>query len=164
MEETQGPAKKDERHERGRRGEDLAARYLLSRGYTLVTRNWRPGASFEWPHEVALALKLRVQPALPSGEKKTRGGMRGEIDIVAWREGVLCFVEVKTRSSNLFGAPQEAVNRAKQRQICRLANAFVSVYAIEAACRFDVIEVWMPSDNSTPRIALHLNAFDFVEG
>jgi putative endonuclease len=156
----------DGRRERGQKGEELACKYLRSRGYALVARNWRPGAGVEWPEGALPALGPRAAEApvrLESPVRSERGGMRGEIDIVAWRDGVLCFVEVKTRSSNLFGAPQEAVTRAKQRQISRLANAFVGAFRVECACRFDVIEVWAPDDGSLPRIALRANAFDFVE-
>ena len=41
----------------------------------------------------------------------------GEIDIIAKKEGCICFVEVKTRSSDNFGEPREAVNFYKQQKI-----------------------------------------------
>ena len=129
------------RQARGQIGEDLAARFLVSRGYQIVARNWRPTTA--------------------SG-KRSLGHTRGEIDIIAWHGEILCFIEVKTRSSNRFGAPQEAVNMAKQRQISRLANAYVSQNPTENSCRFDVVEVWL-SDGETPRLALCSNAFDFCE-
>ena len=122
------------RQQRGNTGEDIAARYLETRGFKIVARNWRPGK-----------------------------GLRGELDCIAWEGQVLCFVEVKTRTSNQMGAPQEAVNSTKQRQICKLANAFLSARQwSEIACRFDVVEVWLDPENQTlPRVALHRNAFDF---
>jgi putative endonuclease len=122
--------------QRGQQGEALAAQFLESRGFSIIERNWRPGNS-----------------------------LRGEVDLIAWhgsgRQKVLCFVEVKTRASNHRGAPQEAVNATKQRQLSRLANAYVSLHHIEEACRFDVVEVWLSDDNSLPRIALRPNAFDY---
>ena len=110
--------------------------FLQSKGYEIIVRNWRAG-----------------------------NALRGEVDCIAWhRQGrvkVLCFVEVKTRASNLGGEPQEAVNLSKQRQLSRLANAYVSQHGIEAPCRFDVVEVWLADDASVPRVALRPNAFDY---
>src|SRR4030065_448823 len=48
----------------------------------------------------------------------------GEIDIVAVDKGVLVFVEVKTRSSNKFGLPEEAVNRRKQHQMAKTTQFY----------------------------------------
>ncbi len=122
------------RQQRGSDGEEIAARFLQSRGFGLVARNWRPGRS-----------------------------LRGEIDIIALKNGLLCFVEVKTRSSNLFGSPQEAVTPAKQRQISRLANAYLGFHQLhDTQVRFDIVEVWLPSGGEKlPRVALHENAFDY---
>lgn len=50
----------------------------------------------------------------------------GEIDLVLRRGRELVFCEVKTRSSDRFGTPAEAVTPAKQRRIRRLAAAYLS--------------------------------------
>lgn len=122
--------------QRGRSGEDLAALFLQSKSYEIVERNWRAG-----------------------------NALRGEVDCIAWHtvaaSRILCFIEVKTRASNAGGAPQEAVTLSKQRQLSRLANAYVSTHDIQAPCRFDVVEVWLADDASIPRIALRPNAFDY---
>ncbi len=66
----------------------------------------------------------------------------GEIDIIARDGRTLVFVEVKTRSSRLFGAPQEAVGPAKQRQILRSAQWYLSsCKKTDFPVRFDVIAV-----------------------
>jgi putative endonuclease len=70
---------------------------------------------------------------------------RGELDIIARREGVLAFVEVKARRSATCGAPEDAVTPRKQRQIILLANLWLSARpaALQRVTevRFDVIAV-----------------------
>ncbi|HQP12145.1 MAG TPA: YraN family protein [Candidatus Omnitrophota bacterium] len=55
----------------------------------------------------------------------------GEIDIVARDGAILCFVEVKTRSSDDFGGPAEAVSLFKQRKLIQLARAFLKEQNLE---------------------------------
>jgi putative endonuclease len=50
----------------------------------------------------------------------------GEIDIIASKDKNLSFVEVKTRSTNMYGSPSEAVDRRKQRLIKNAAKYFLS--------------------------------------
>ena len=66
----------------------------------------------------------------------------GEIDIVALDKKMLVFVEVKTRTSQVFGLPREAVNKPKQRHISKTAQYFMREYDVfSLETRFDVIEV-----------------------
>ncbi len=66
----------------------------------------------------------------------------GEIDIIARHGQTLVFIEVKTRRSNLFGTPQEAVGRFKQRQIVRTAQWYLnSGKGKGLQPRFDVIAI-----------------------
>ncbi len=64
----------------------------------------------------------------------------GEIDIIAEKDGCICFVEVKTRSSEKFGEPRDAVNYNKQKKIISVANYYM-LGKEECSIRFDVIEV-----------------------
>jgi len=74
--------------------------------------------------------------------RNVRCGRAGEIDIVATRAGVLAFVEVKTRTSNRFGTPGEAVTWRKQARIRAMARDYLRRFRPRAdAIRFDVIEV-----------------------
>lgn len=129
----------DKAQTRGAIGEDAAAQYLQKQEYRIIERNWRAG-----------------------------NYQRGEIDCIAWHHDqrgrkILCFIEVKTRSSNKMGTPQSAVNLTKQRQISALANAFISQHGWrDVACRFDVVEVWLQRERPS-KIALHQNAFDYQE-
>jgi putative endonuclease len=142
----------------GRHGEEVAARFLVERGFSIIARNWRP------------SLQAASTCGADEDSASTYLKLRGELDAVAWDGapfdgGVLCFVEVKARASSQWGTPGQAVGIAKQRQIVRLAQAFLSLHAIreprlwDASCRFDVIEVWAPPGQE-PRITLHRAAFD----
>lgn len=65
----------------------------------------------------------------------------GEVDIVARRDPVLAFIEVKTRRSSAYGSPGEAVTVRKQRRIRMLAGGLLSEGIGRAReVRFDVIE------------------------
>ena len=66
---------------------------------------------------------------------------KAEIDIIAMDGDTLVFVEVKTRRSNLYGDPENAVNFKKQRRLIHAANAYVSKYRIENDARFDIVSV-----------------------
>jgi putative endonuclease len=52
---------------------------------------------------------------------------QGEIDLLCRRDGVLVVCEVKTRRTDHFGSPAEAVTRAKQHRLRRLATAYLQV-------------------------------------
>jgi len=67
---------------------------------------------------------------------------RGEIDLVCEERDELVFVEVKTRTSSLFGDPEDAVTEAKQRQIRAAADGWCFENEInDRFCRFDVVAV-----------------------
>lgn len=70
---------------------------------------------------------------------------RGEIDIIARSpEGILCFVEVKTRADDSFAAACEFVTPAKQRRIRAAAQSYLVMRDDgESLCRFDVAEVYL---------------------
>jgi putative endonuclease len=96
----------------GRLGEDLAHRYLRSRGCTVVARNYRP----------------------PSGH--------GEIDLVVWHGEKLTFVEVKTRDTAEFGEPERAVDAEKQINLTRAARDYARRAGVEwQHVRFDVVAI-----------------------
>jgi putative endonuclease len=66
----------------------------------------------------------------------------GEIDVIASDRETLVFVEVKTRSAGPFGLPEESVNPKKQRQIRKIAEAYLALNKLQdVACRFDVISL-----------------------
>jgi len=111
----------------GRVGEDLAHRYLRRQGCTIVARRYRPPA----------------------------GG--GEIDIVAWHRGSLVFVEVKTRASAEFGAPESAVDPEKQAYLLRGGRDYARRAEVPwEKVRFDIVSVLL---TRPPRIEWIRDAF-----
>lgn len=96
----------------GRRGEDLAHRYLRRHGFTVVDRNYR-----------------------------ARTGS-GELDLVAWDGPALVFIEVKSRASDEFGSPAQAVDSEKRRHLQRTAREYAHRAGVPwTTVRFDVVSV-----------------------
>ena len=96
----------------GRHGEDLAHRHLRARGFMVVARNWRP----------------------------PQGG--GEIDIIAWEKDCLVFVEVKTRTSAEWSAPERDIDAEKIRILRRAARDYIRRANVdESRVRFDAISI-----------------------
>ncbi|MCC8029082.1 MAG: YraN family protein [Lachnospiraceae bacterium] len=67
----------------------------------------------------------------------------GEIDLIAAKNGYLIFIEVKYRSTDSCGAPQEAVDARKQQRISNAASCYLYMkqYPPDTPCRFDVAAV-----------------------
>lgn len=83
----------------------------------------------------------------------------GEIDIIADDQGVITFIEVKTRSSKIYGEPKEAVTKRKQRKISIVALAWLkSKNKIDSKARFDVVSII--SNKMSLDIELVKNAFE----
>ena len=82
----------------------------------------------------------------------------GEIDIVAARAGTIVFCEVKTRRTDRWGEPSEAVNFKKQARIRRLgARWLLERGARPGSVRFDVISLVV--NEGGPRLQHHEDAF-----
>ncbi len=98
----------------GRRGEDLAHRFLRDQGYVIVARNYR----------------------LPSGD--------AEADLIAWEGETLVFVEVKSRERADFGPPERAIGEAKRAHLLRIAREYTrKTQTPWDRIRFDVVSVLM---------------------
>jgi putative endonuclease len=72
--------------------------------------------------------------------------LHDEVDIIAEKENILVFVEVKTRSSNYFGEPYIFVNKKKQNFLIRAANSYFDKYDVDMEGRFDVISIIISAD------------------
>ena len=73
-------------------------------------------------------------------EKNWRSG-RYEIDIIAEQMNVLVFVEVKTRTNDYYGYPEESVNQTKQEHILQAAEDYMIQNDIIKEIRFDIISI-----------------------
>lgn len=107
----------------GRRGELLAAEFLERAGYRLVAANFQ----------------------LPVGRSLRGRLVHAEIDLVAYEGPTLCLIEVKTRASDWFAAPEANVGLRKQRQISRAARVYRRMFGLLGApFRYDVVSVIAP--------------------
>lgn len=98
----------------GERGEEAAFFYLRRRGFTVVARRWSDGL-------------------LP-----------GDLDLIAWQGDVLCFVEVKTRSSAEVATASSAVDLEKRRILRRMARQYLRHLPEPEGLqtRFDIVTVY----------------------
>lgn len=83
----------------------------------------------------------------------------GEIDLIAEKNGILCFVEVKTRTNLTMGLPREYVTPAKQKKLKKTALYYISANGIDRICRFDVAEVYAENGREKARVEYLENAF-----
>ncbi len=113
----------------GRRGEEAAFFYLRRLGYIVVARGWRCGK------------------------------VRGDLDLVAWEDKTLCFVEVKTRSSRNFATAEAAVDQDKIRMLRRMARQYLhGMPIVPDQVRFDVLSIYYEGQESFELIR---GAFDW---
>lgn len=69
---------------------------------------------------------------------------QGEIDIIAKDKDEIVFIEVKTRTSNKYGTPSEAVNKIKQKHMLQSIKYYLCIKGLsERFIRIDVIEVYI---------------------
>lgn len=107
------------RHEIGKIGEKLAAKYLEQNNYKIIKQNFR--------------CKQGEIDIIAIDEQ--------------CKEQQIVFIEVKTRTSLEFGTPAEAVNKIKKQHIARTAKFFLYLNNIKGAdIRFDTIEVLLSNN------------------
>ncbi|UMB52872.1 YraN family protein [Lutibacter sp. A64] len=96
-------------NELGKKGEELAAEYLLKNGYQILEKNWFY--------------------------------KKAEVDIIALKGETLAVIEVKTRSSDYFGNPQDFVNQKKIRLLVEAINQYITTKDLDVEVRFDIIAI-----------------------
>ena len=101
----------------GERGEREALFHLRKLGYTVVARRWKSAKLW------------------------------GDIDLIGWDGGWLCFIEVKTRSGRDAMAAESAVDQEKQDMLRRMARAYLRGFPeklrTDVPVRFDVLSVYL---------------------
>jgi len=122
------PDQGPQRHRIGRLGEEDAYFYLRAVGYAMVARNFRS------PRQ------------------------RGEIDLIGWDGDVLCFIEVKTRTSRDVKTPEAAVDRHKRREVASVAREYMRRLPPSCQWRFDIVSVYYANSSSRPQIEVFRNA------
>jgi putative endonuclease len=109
----------------GRRGEEEAYFYLRRLGYVIVARNFRS------PNH------------------------RGEIDLIGWDGNVLCFIEVKTRTTRTVKPAEAAVDHEKLNDLARVGRDYLRHLEQPCSWRFDVVSVYLEA--SVPTFELFQN-------
>jgi len=103
----------------GKKGEDLAAAWLVEKAFEILHRNWRHGAL--------------------------------ELDLIARKDSIYHFIEVKTGHSNPYGHPEERIGKRKIRHMMKAAAAWLYQAGIPADTRvqYDVLAITLRPDGVT---------------
>ncbi|ANW97274.1 hypothetical protein AXE80_13660 [Wenyingzhuangia fucanilytica] len=67
--------------------------------------------------------------------------LKAEIDIIALKNNVLTIIEVKTRSTDFFGNPEEFITKSKIKLLINAADAYVQKRNLDLEVRFDIIAI-----------------------
>jgi putative endonuclease len=113
----------------GRRGEQAAFFYLRRQGFIVTARGWRSGQA------------------------------RGDLDLVAWEGDVICFVEVKTRTTRAVATAEASVDEDKRRTLRRLARHYLrQLPKQDVPVRFDILSIYF-EEGKAPEFELFRGAF-----
>ncbi len=74
---------------------------------------------------------------------------KDEVDIIATDRNELVIVEVKTRSTDYFGDPEEAVTPQKARNMIRAAEAYIEINDLDMDVRFDIVSIILRNGKAT---------------
>jgi putative endonuclease len=101
---------------KGREGEEMAARFLIDKGFEIVERNYR--------HK------------------------RSEIDLIVKKDNWLIFVEVKLRSSDAYGYPEDFVDYKKAKNIVDGAEQYTYDKNWQGYVRYDIVSIRLQQDQT----------------
>lgn len=77
----------------------------------------------------------------------------GEIDIIAKKDDVIVFVEVKARKTLKYGRPYESVNHRKMQKIIKVAQNYIAYKSRgDNQYRFDIVEVFLSENDKINHI------------
>jgi len=123
------PEKRPSHQKTGRAGEEVAYFHLRELGYVMVARNYRSSRR------------------------------RGEVDLIGWDDDVLCFGEVKTRTTRDVNPAEAAVDDDKRHELAGMAREYLRNLPEVRQWRFDVVSVYMNGSARAPEIEIFKNAF-----
>jgi len=83
-----------------------------------------------------------------------------ELDLIAEKEGLLHFIEVKTRTGKIFGFPEERVNKDKIRTLMRAASAYLETYPERKRFQIDILSINL-HQKKKPEFLLIEDIYDF---
>lgn len=66
---------------------------------------------------------------------------KAEVDLIAYQNKTIIFVEVKTRTGNAFGEPEDFVDAAKQALLVSAADKFIELMDFNGEARFDIVAI-----------------------
>jgi putative endonuclease len=114
----------------GRRGERVAFFYLRRQGFVVTARGWRTPRA------------------------------RGDLDLIAWENDVLCFIEVKTRTTRAVAPAEAAVDAEKRRMIRKMAHYYLRQLPgpNPPPVRFDILSIYLEADKAA-EFELYRGAF-----
>lgn len=93
----------------GKKGEELAVKFITEKGHTILETNWRHRHS--------------------------------EVDIITYKEKVLYFFEVKTRTGKLFGLPETSVGHKKMNKLKEAAQAYLYEHPEWILLQFNILSI-----------------------
>ena len=113
----------------GRRGERVAFFYLRRLGFVVTARGWRSPRA------------------------------RGDLDLIAWENDILCFIEVKTRTTRAVAPAEAAVDGEKKRMLRKMAHYYMrQLPNRDVPVRFDILSIYFEAGKSAD-ITLFRGAF-----
>jgi putative endonuclease len=101
---------------KGKKGEDMAARFLMDKGFEIIERNYRYKQS--------------------------------EIDLIVKKDNWLIFVEVKLRSSDAYGYPEDFVDYKKAKNVIDGAEQYTYENDWQGNVRYDIVSIRLLKDKT----------------
>lgn len=138
---------KSNRQDLGRWGEQAASEYLMEHGYQIIERNARTKYG-----EIDIVALQRTENPLNFIQS-------GGEDIP-----VVVFVEVKTRTTDMFGPPEVSINTRKREHIISSSQAYLQSHPeLDGDWRVDVISIQCRAEDTPPEITHFENAFSGID-
>jgi putative endonuclease len=73
---------------------------------------------------------------------------KAEVDLIAYKNSIIVFTEVKTRTGNAFGEPEDFVDARKQRLLVEAADEYIYLMNHQGEVRFDIISILFDRNNN----------------